>query len=705
MKVINKEYYANRLKAHIESKGGRLLSEYNNSHTKVHVECKKGHKWWATPNKLIHQGTWCPHCHINNLSKRIELHASRLEAHVESKGGKLLSEYQNTHTKVHVECKQGHNWWVIPDNLIKKGTWCPQCHLRDLSKSRESYGNRFKQLIESKGGKVLSEYKNAHTKVQVECERGHTWRARPNDILNGTWCRKCYSIDIRERSRKEIEAIIEGKDGKLLEIDFSEKKTKVHVECKEGHRWWTRKGNIKEGKWCKQCYLNQMEKQRREKIDELKALINSKGGKLLSEYVTVKTKVHVECKQGHKWWVTPDNLINGGTWCPQCHFEKLSELFTEYTISDLQEFAESKGGACLEEKYLGWGVKHEWQCSRGHTWKATPRNVFGRPSKKGTWCPFCAEDEIFERVCRGILEEMFQTEFPKSSPHWLNTDKIGKPGGRRHLDGCNMVLKIAFEWQGIQHYRYEPFFHKGDINNFFKQKEEDEFKRKRCKENNVILLEIGFIGEEKLRRLKFSEIEDYIRQELLKKGVKVPEREEKINWVKFISIHRKQDLILKLLTLKGNLSQAEIAAHLKFSNKSVRVHTRALKALNLIKSKKGKQNRVIYYLNKSQKEMVLEKIGNIPDEEINSQLKKIRPIENRILELLQKRSNLTIKQISDTLKYSTRTIGKYLKSLKVSGYIAFKRELGKARSHPKLWYIRSSEWSFLEMSDLLKNQK
>ncbi len=42
--------------------GGKCLStEYRNRHTKLSFECKDGHVWAATPNK-IQQGGWCPQC-------------------------------------------------------------------------------------------------------------------------------------------------------------------------------------------------------------------------------------------------------------------------------------------------------------------------------------------------------------------------------------------------------------------------------------------------------------------------------------------------------------------------------------------------------------------------------------------------------------------------------------------------------------------
>lgn len=56
------------------------------------------------------------------------------------------------------------------------------------------------------------------------------------------------------------------------------------------------------------------------------------------------------------------------------------------TIEYLQEIAISHGGRCLSKKYLGYTIKHQWECSRKHTWSALANTIKGG----NTWCPICA---------------------------------------------------------------------------------------------------------------------------------------------------------------------------------------------------------------------------------------------------------------------------------------------------------------------------
>ncbi|MBU4348311.1 zinc-ribbon domain-containing protein [Patescibacteria group bacterium] len=50
-----------------KKKGKCLSKKYINTHVKLKWQCKKGHKWEATPAH-IKSGEWCPKCHNLNRS-------------------------------------------------------------------------------------------------------------------------------------------------------------------------------------------------------------------------------------------------------------------------------------------------------------------------------------------------------------------------------------------------------------------------------------------------------------------------------------------------------------------------------------------------------------------------------------------------------------------------------------------------------------
>jgi hypothetical protein len=69
-------------------------------------------------------------------------------------------------------------------------------------------------------------------------------------------------------------------------------------------------------------------------------------------------------------------------------------------IVDLRQIAQSKGGICLSDAYLGNNVKLKWQCNKGHLWEAAPRDI-----KSGNWCPACSGRDKQENY-RIILEKV-----------------------------------------------------------------------------------------------------------------------------------------------------------------------------------------------------------------------------------------------------------------------------------------------------------
>lgn len=161
-----------------------------------------------------------------------------------------------------------------------------------------------------------------------------------------------------------------------------------------------------------------------------------------NKYVNVFTKLTWQCKKGHIWSATPHH-VRLGTWCPSCAKN------VKPTIRQLQELAVRKEGTCLSNTYVNAATKILWECAEGHTWYSIPGGI-----KKGQWCPKCSGG-ISERLCREYFEHIFNEKFPKVRPEWL----IGKKGRSLELDGYCKKLKLAFEYQGSQHYKQINFFH------------------------------------------------------------------------------------------------------------------------------------------------------------------------------------------------------------------------------------------------------
>jgi len=113
----------------------------------------------------------------------------------------------------------------------------------------------------------------------------------------------------------------------------------------------------------------------------------------------------------------------------------------------------------------------------------------------------------YEKRCRQIFENIFKTDFPKVRPDFIVNDKTGK---KLELDGYNEKLKLAFEYQGQQHYNFSPYFHKSE-EDFLKQNYRDKLKKEICEQQGITLIEIPF-------NIEYNDLEDYIRMKLIENG-------------------------------------------------------------------------------------------------------------------------------------------------------------------------------------------
>lgn len=98
-----------------------------------------------------------------------------------------VEPYINTTTKIIHECLKGHQWSVLPQNILR-GSGCPVCSDK-IQKTTNTYIDRLKEL--SIDIKPIEPYINVKTSILHECIRGHVWDAKPNTILNGHGCPEC----------------------------------------------------------------------------------------------------------------------------------------------------------------------------------------------------------------------------------------------------------------------------------------------------------------------------------------------------------------------------------------------------------------------------------------------------------------------------------------------------------------------------------
>ncbi len=272
----------------------------------------------------------------------------------------------------------------------------------------------------------------------------------------------------------DCQNIAEERGGKCLSEEYNNNSDKMRWCCKEGHIWETSFGNIKNRKtWCRQCITNKT----KTTIEECHLFAQNKGGVCLSEkYNNSHTKMIWKCSEGHIWDAIFDSIKNRKSWCPTCGRGTL-------TIEECQLFAKNKNGECLSDKYIFNKTKMIWKCSKDHIWNASFHDI----KIHKTWCPYCSKSRS-EKLTRSIFEELTGLFFPSIRPDFL---KNPETNCNLELDGYCNDLKLAFEYQGQQHYEFVEHFHKTS-EDFVNRQKLDRLKLKLCKDREISVILIPY---------------------------------------------------------------------------------------------------------------------------------------------------------------------------------------------------------------------
>ena len=113
-----------------------------------------------------------------------------------------------------------------------------------------------------------------------------------------------------------------------------------------------------------------------------------------------------------------------------------------------------------------------------------------------------------EKECKRVLEKIYKRPFIKTRPDFLRNTIT--EAGNLEIDCFNQELRLGCEYSGQQHYKYIPFFHKSK-EAFYNQKYRDDYKRTKCRENGITLIEVPYT-------VPTEQIEQYIIKNLRDSG-------------------------------------------------------------------------------------------------------------------------------------------------------------------------------------------
>lgn len=333
-----------------------------------------------------------------------------------------------------------------------------------------------REKFQEEGYTLLEEkYVNADSHLRYTCNNNHTTKITWNKFRKGQRCRSCNGSEKLTLEYVQEQFFLRGYE--LLTKEYINNGTLMNCKCPEGHIISTSWGNLQRDDHqcivCNDYYIT---------IFQVYEEFKERGFKLkTTEYKNNKEKLKYVCYNGHNSKIDYKSFKEGSG-CKQCATDK-SKHSLEYIKNKFQE----RGYTLTSTEYVSCDEKLQFTCSKGHETEISYSKL-----RRGRGCNCCFFKN--EQKCREILEAYFNTKFPKRRPSWMN---------RLELDGYCEELGIAFEYNGEQHYEYNPFFHRGGLDDFNKIVSNDKLKLVYCKENKVTLLVIP-------HTVKFNDLEEYI---------------------------------------------------------------------------------------------------------------------------------------------------------------------------------------------------
>lgn len=169
-----------------------LISQYDGARRYVIVKCKNcGNEWKALPTNLL-KGRNCPEC-----AKIVRADKKR---RTENEFQELLStlhpdimsldNYIGNQKQIRFSCKKcGYVWKTSPSSILS-GHGCPRCAGNGIYSQEEFIKkvNEINPYIE-----IIGEYQRSNIPILCRCKLcGNEWKSRPNNIISGKGCPKCY---------------------------------------------------------------------------------------------------------------------------------------------------------------------------------------------------------------------------------------------------------------------------------------------------------------------------------------------------------------------------------------------------------------------------------------------------------------------------------------------------------------------------------
>lgn len=304
---------------------------YSSLDSALTFNCSRGHQPFSTkPRHILTKNSGCPVCGQSTVAA---LNATSIDSFVQRLADRnskydpieYVSSFAAMTKPATFKCLTcDHTWTTLPKSIIA-GSGCPACNAAKLSLSKQYTHSQFMMKLEQRNVDYQPVYPAADqvysgiaSKMRFECSIGHSWVARPGDILNNkSGCPHCAGT-VKRSTGEAFQDLFDKWPHLQIVSRHGEqlgRRELLEVECHAGHNWDTHYERLMSGHYCPHCNGN------------AKYTSDAFIGKLaattstivvVGSYVGSHTPIEVECRAcQHRWHARPYNLLNGYG-CPQC---------------------------------------------------------------------------------------------------------------------------------------------------------------------------------------------------------------------------------------------------------------------------------------------------------------------------------------------------------------------------------------------------
>lgn len=197
-----------------------------------------------------------------------------------------------------------------------------------------------KSKVEERGFKLISEtYTDNRTKIEVECKNGYRWNVLWGNFYHKKQNCPCCSPKGLKKNFSFVKDFIEKEEGyKVLSSEKDYKNTKSILSIRcPKGSIW--KSNYNRFQQGQRCSCVHCANNKPLTYEFVKSYIELQGEKLLSkEYVNNRTPIKIECKKGHIYYPHFNNFKDGNSRCPQCRESRGERKITEFFADNEIEF-------------------------------------------------------------------------------------------------------------------------------------------------------------------------------------------------------------------------------------------------------------------------------------------------------------------------------------------------------------------------------